>query len=261
MGNITAKYAFYPPQNRYDPSTYPINKINNRHVPYFIIEANPPTSAWILYSHANSEDMSTIVKLHQTFQRIHRCNIIVYDYQGYGSNEGTPSEDGCKKDALAMFLMLVKEMNIKQKNIALMGHSIGSGPTLWLANQIQNKKLTSYGIEDTSLGSVFVFCGFTSCCSVVSKKLTWIPFLDIFKNTQMIKELKMPVFIGHGDDDEVINVQHAYELYDVIVEKDNKVLYIVEGAHHNDIFMFTEFQCAFLSFLDNYFVNQLVENE
>ena len=258
MGNITAKYAFNPPKEKYGENTFPINTINNRHVPYYVIEANPPSRAWILFSHANSEDISTSLHCMKFFQKIIGCNIIGYDYVGYGRNGGKPSEGNCQKDVLAMFLMMINEMHIPQENIALMGHSIGSGPTLWLANQIQRKKLVKYNIQNTSLGSVFVISGFTSCCAVVTKKLTYIPFLDIFDNMEMIQKLKMPVFIGHGDNDEIIKVKHANKLFNKMEDQENKILYIVEDCHHNDIFTFQEFQMAFISFEENYFLNRLI---
>ncbi|BFU23531.1 hypothetical protein EHI8A_058410 [Entamoeba histolytica HM-1:IMSS-B] len=259
MGNsITCKYAFLPPQNKYSINAFEICHINNRHVPYYIINSEFPSNGYIIFSHGNAEDISTSIECMRRFSKIVRCNIIGYDYTGYGSNIGDPSESNCDQDILAIFLMAVKDMNIPQQNIALMGHSIGCGPTLWLANQIQLDKLKKYNIQQGILGSVLSISGFTSACAVVDQRLTYIPFTDIFNNENTIKELKMPVFIAHGLNDTIIHVSHATRLSEAIKCKDNFELYLVEDCGHNDIFSNIEFQTAILSFIESYFQNHLI---
>ncbi|ELP87759.1 hypothetical protein EIN_411120 [Entamoeba invadens IP1] len=232
-------------------------RINNRHVPYYTIQATTPTRAWVIFSHGNAEDISISYHHLKIFSNIISANIIGYDYRGYGTNAGEPTEADCKQDLLAIFTMVINEMQIPIQNIILMGHSIGCGPTLWLAREIQNGKMAKKGLPGV-VGAVVSVSGFTSCCAVVDRRLSYIPFTDMFDNENSVAPLRMPLFIAHGNNDEIINVSHAIRLWDDVKYKENGSLFIVDGCDHNSILGNVEFQTALVSFLEEYFVKRIV---
>ena len=55
-----------------------------------------------------------------------------------------------------------------------------------------------------------------------------------YDNLSLIPRLNIPVLIIHGEHDEVIPVAMGRRLYDAAPEP--KELYIISGAHHNDVY-------------------------
>ncbi|KAL7717104.1 Peptidase S9 prolyl oligopeptidase catalytic domain-containing protein [Entamoeba marina] len=256
---ITKKFAFFPPQPpQYQVNDFPRCTINNRNVPYFIVKPDEETSAYLLYTHGNAEDIGTAVHGMQWLAKTINMNIVGYDYTGYGWNPGEPTESNCEKDILSIFLMLVNEMQINKKNIAIMGHSIGCGPSIWLANQISRGMLKSYGVMPNDIGPLISISGFTSCCSVVDERLSYIPFTDMFPNISNIKTVTLPILIIHGINDQVIHCSHAQKLWDSLPDKTMSNLCFVEECGHNDIFQKDEFLVELFSFVERYFLPNLV---
>lgn len=59
------------------------------------------------------------------------------------------------------------------------------------------------------VGGLVVHSGLSSGLRIVNNKLKSTPFYDIFPNVDRIKDVTCPVFIMHGTDDEVIDINHS----------------------------------------------------
>lgn len=57
-----------------------------------------------------------------------QCNIISYDYSGYGASEGKASEKNMYADIEATFNSMKQRFNISPSKIILYGQSIGKSP-------------------------------------------------------------------------------------------------------------------------------------
>ena len=62
-----------------------------------------------------------------------KVNVATYDYSGYGSASGEPSEANTYADALAVYNYLAANGVDVARNLIVYGQSIGSAPTLHLA--------------------------------------------------------------------------------------------------------------------------------
>ena len=86
----------------------------------------------LLWSHGNAEDLGSVYSVMQEFHEL-GFGIMAYDYPGYGSSSGSPSEDGCYSAIQAAYDHLTGQLGHPAKRIILTGQSVGSGPTCWLA--------------------------------------------------------------------------------------------------------------------------------
>ena len=91
-------------------------------------------------------------------------NVLAYDYEGYGkaggelwseypiqstkfsfSLLGESSEANCYDDIDAAYNFLTEKMQMKPENIVLYGRSLGSGPSCYLAERLQQKENIQIG--------------------------------------------------------------------------------------------------------------------
>ena len=178
---------------------------------------NPGAAYTILYSHGNAEDLGDIREVLHQFHE-HGFSVIAYDYSGYGTSSGQPSEDASYADISAVYDYAVRKIGLRPENILLLGRSVGGGPSLDLAVR-------------KTVGGLILESSFVSAFRVV----TTIPLfpVDKFNNLHKIKALPCPILVIHGKQDSIIPFWHGERLY----ERANppKMRFWVDGAHHNDV--------------------------
>jgi hypothetical protein len=196
----------------------------------------------ILFSHGNASDISCYTEHYwRNMSDKLNVNIMIYEYMGYGwtkeinqefiddeveeSSISTvpklfiPSEDKCYRSIESAYDYLINKCNISANTIIPFGHSLGTGPSCELAS----KRPVGGLILKSALMSavrVAVDLGFT------------LPF-DIFANIDKVSKVKCPIFLIHGDKDDVIPYLHSEKLSRKI---DNLYeFWLVPNAGHNDI--------------------------
>ena len=171
----------------------------------------------ILYSHGNSEDIDDIQSILRDFYD-RGFSIISYDYHGYGTSEGKPTELNTYRDIEATYSFLTDTIHVPSNRIIAVGFSLGNGPTTYLAAK-------------NNLAGVVLQAPFVTAFRVV----THIPILpfDRFPNIKNIKSIQKPILIIHGTNDDTIPFWHGKKLFELA----NKPKYHlwVEGAGHFDI--------------------------
>lgn len=171
----------------------------------------------LLFSHGNAEDIGDNLDFFRALNRA-GFSVFAYDYRGYGTSEGTPTEQGAYRDEEAAYRYLVDVLKLPPERIVAHGRSVGSGPAVDLAS-------------NHPVGGLIIESGFTSAFTVVTR-WTILP-IDKFNNVRKIAQVRAPVLIIHGTDDEVISHRHALALYARAPEP--KKLVSIEGARHNDL--------------------------
>ncbi len=177
----------------------------------------PKAKYAILYSHGNAEDIGQLQDVFALYVQ-HGYAVFAYDYRGYGTSQGKPSEEGCCRDIQAAYEYLTGTLKVPPERVILYGRSVGSGPAVWLASR---EKVAGLVVES----------GFKSTFRVVTN-YGILPF-DRFPNIDRMPELKCPVLFLHGTKDEVIPFSHGLSLYEAAKEPKSKLW--VEGAGHNNL--------------------------
>jgi alpha-beta hydrolase superfamily lysophospholipase len=186
-------------------------KISARYLP------NPKAVFTVLFSHGNAEDIGDAQPLLECIGAAGFA-VFAYDYQGYGTSEGSASERHAYEDEEAAYNFLVQSMHVQPNRIIAFGRSVGSGPACDLASR-------------HSLAGLILESAFTSAFRVMTR-IRVLPF-DKFDNLRKIKSVRCPVLIIHGTEDSVINISHGKELFAAANEPKQAIW--VQGANHNDV--------------------------
>ncbi|MFM7406537.1 MAG: alpha/beta hydrolase [Cuspidothrix sp.] len=171
----------------------------------------------ILYAHGNGEDLGHI-KAHLQKIRDLGFNVFAYDYRGYGTSEGTPTENAAYEDINTAYNYLTQSLKIPPEKIILFGRSVGGGSVIDLASK-------------KTVGGLIVESSFTSIFRVVVP-IPILPF-DKFTNLDKIKKVKCPVLIIHGKADETISFNHGEKLFAAVSSP--KLSFWVDKAGHNNL--------------------------
>lgn len=100
----------------------------------------------IIFFHANAEDIGSAYKLVNTIRDRMNVEVIVPEYPGYGIYDTVESKAGAEplettqgqilEDAECIYDFALRNLDgLKERNVILIGRSMGSGPSIHLASQ------------------------------------------------------------------------------------------------------------------------------
>jgi fermentation-respiration switch protein FrsA (DUF1100 family) len=178
---------------------------------------NPDAAYTILFSHGNSEDLGFVAPF---LEDLHRMGfaVMAYDYHGYGTSSGIPSEQRAYMDIDAVYAHLTTTLNVEPRRIIVYGRSLGGGVAADLASR-------------KPVGGVVLESTFTSAFRVVTR-VRLFPF-DRFETLSKLPAIHSPILIVHGKQDEVIPFRHGERLFEA-ANQPKRSLWI-EAAGHNDV--------------------------
>ncbi|MCK4870988.1 MAG: alpha/beta hydrolase [Gammaproteobacteria bacterium] len=171
----------------------------------------------LLVSHGNAEDIGYMLPF---LQQLHQHNFAVfaYDYEGYGTSTGKPTEKHTYQNINAAYKYLTTNLKIPANHIIAYGTSIGAAAAIDLASR---KKVVA----------VIARSPFVSAFRVITH-FKILPF-DKFENIKKITKINCPVLFIHGTADNIVPIWHSKELYKKA--KQPKSHYWVENAGHNNL--------------------------
>jgi fermentation-respiration switch protein FrsA (DUF1100 family) len=99
-------------------------------------------------------------------------------------------------------------LGYKKENVIIFGRSMGSGPSCFLAEQFKPRAL-------------ILMSPFTSIKDVAYNLIGSISYFvnDHFKNLECMKNIKCPVLLIHGEDDQLIPHSHSKKLFDALLSQ------------------------------------------
>ncbi|CDI87364.1 hypothetical protein EPH_0025640 [Eimeria praecox] len=141
------------------------------------------------------------------------ANVLLVDYRGFGRSEGSPTEEGVYKDADAILDFVLNSQTINNKDIIVLGHSLGGAVAIDLANR-RGEEITGLVVENT----------FSSLREMAYKfhpemrRFSW--FLDLLQrrymsNIDKVRTLKVPTLFLCGRKDQSIPPEHTDRLFEV----------------------------------------------
>jgi fermentation-respiration switch protein FrsA (DUF1100 family) len=179
--------------------------------------------AHLLYCHGSGDNVAHLGKLLEYLRdRVH-VTVFAFDYRGYGQSEGNPTEQGVLADARAARAWLARRAGIDERDVVLLGRSLGGGVAVDLAAELPPRGLV---LEST----------FTSLPDVAAVQYPWVPVRLLMKNhldsLAKIGRYHGPLLQSHGDADEIIPFEQAQRLFEAAPGR--KQFIRIRAARHND---------------------------
>lgn len=173
----------------------------------------------VFYLHGNGGCIDSWGKIAGIYTGNH-YDFFIPDYRGYGKSEGKIRlEKQFYSDLQIIYDSLKKLYN--EKNIVLIGYSIGTGPAAKLAADNRPAllilKAPYYNLPDLAHQYIRII----PACFIRYK----------FSTNEFISKVKCPITIFHGDKDEVIYTGSSYKLEKLFKKGDT--LIILPGQKHN----------------------------
>jgi pimeloyl-ACP methyl ester carboxylesterase len=178
------------------------------HIPILYLPNEDEGNKLCIYFHGNAEDIGLAFDLLYLFGARMGFHVLAVEYPGYGLYKTSkPSENQIKEDAVIVYDYLTKCVGIKESDIILFGRSMGTGPSSYLSTIRQPH-------------SVLLMSPYTSIKDAARSLLGWASFLSVivyekFRNIDMIKKAKCPIFFLHGQKDVLIPHSHSQALHSV----------------------------------------------
>jgi len=211
---------FQPPSAGYrdDASVLKVTSFDGARISakYF---PNANATFTLLFSHGNAEDIGYDTPLLEAI-RDAGFSVFAYDYQGYGTSEGKPSEEHVYEDNESAYIYLTNNLHVPPGRIIAFGRSLGAAAAVDLAAR-------------HPVAGLIMESAFTSAFRVLTR-IALLPF-DKFPNLAKIRKVRCPVLVIHGKSDDIISFHHGQTLFAAANEP--KLSYWVEQAGHNDLAM------------------------
>lgn len=150
--------------------------------------------------------------------------VLLVSYRMYDGNPGSPSEQGLYNDARANLDWLKSK---GYNSFFLMGQSLGSGVAVQMA--------TEYSITALILETPY-----TSMVDAAAYHYPFVPvrwlLKDRFDSLSKMSQIKAPVFVIQGEEDEVVPVEQGRRIFAAANEPKEAIW--LPGAHHNDYYRY-----------------------
>jgi len=244
---LVLQTIFYPrkdftpcPQNAFDLSV-PVGGGISISCRFYMGHHEAP---WILFFHGNGEVVSDYDEISPLYHQ-KNLNLIVADYRGYGASSGVPTLTDLAQDSHAIFKEIGAELSRRnfRRDLWVMGRSLGSISALELAYHHQE-----------ALKGLILESGFPSVVRIMVHLGMPAHGMGLEKIDQAclerIQKIFLPTLIIHGEQDSLVPLQNAKDLY-YHIGAEEKELLIIPSATHNDIMLvgFNEYFNALQRFI------------
>lgn len=164
----------------------------------------PRPRGTVLFCHGNGGNIGHRVSTLEVLTGL-GLDVLIFDYRGFGTSTGTPSEAGLYADARAAWVHLTQVLGVDPDTIVIMGRSLGGGVATQLAAEVEAAALV-------------VESSFTSAVALGQQTYWFVPvsFLarNRFESIDRIADVGEPVLVAHSEADEMIPYGHGRALFD-----------------------------------------------
>ncbi len=177
----------------------------------------------LLYYGGNSENAISFINM---MSENNIVDVATFNYRGYVNSQGSPTAKKVLSDALEIY----DYFKPKYKNIILLGRSLGTGISLYVASKKEVK------------GTILI-TPYDSISSVAQKQYIIFPVKALLDNNinslEFVKSINTPISILIVKDDKVIPNKHTDILKKEI--KNLTLFRIIDNTTHNDVINTMEF--------------------
>ncbi|MDX2250025.1 MAG: alpha/beta fold hydrolase [Bacteroidia bacterium] len=181
---------------------------------------SPQPRGLILYFHGNADDLSRWGKMAEDFLHLN-YDVMMMDYRGFGKSTGKLSESILHADGKIFYNHALQ--HFPAEKIVIYGRSLGTGIATRLAAEVPSAQLILetpfYNLPELLLRYI-PFIG--------SK----IPWAYQFRSDEYIQQVKVPLTIFHGTEDEVVPYKEGKK-FEALLGERVRFVTLHGGKHKN----------------------------
>lgn len=188
----------------------------------------------ILFFHGNAQNLSSHYA-NLVWVTDHGYDLFIFDYRGYGLNEGQPNQQGVNKDGVAALNYahnLFKKGNYKK--FIVYGQSLGGNIMGRALQDFDHNKDIDLLVFDSTFSS-YQKIAFNKLkkfpITYVLSPLAYILIDDRFGSYKHLHKIKRPALVIHGTKDFVVEPEHGRYIYDHIGSEKKWIWPIINGRH------------------------------
>lgn len=177
----------------------------------------------IFLAHGNGNIMDSWAD-NMGFMRNRGYAVVLLEYPGYGRSNGSPSYDSIKEATAIAYQWIGQQAELDNKNITLVGRSMGGGAVLSLFDGTIN--------QDNQPRRLVLMSTYSSLADIIAKKgLPSVLLKDPFDNVTQLAKFNGKSYLIHGDRDQVVPIDSLAKLLAVAQDAEHRIY----AAGHNDI--------------------------
>lgn len=252
------KEVFYPPEKlgiTYEPKNFTSVDGTKLTAWYFPAKTKTKPKGTIIQFHGNAQNMTSHY-LSLVWLTKEGYNLFVFDYRGYGSSDGLPSQQGTVEDGVSALREVLKYNSKDDKHILIAwGQSLGGAI---LQRSIEDltpdeKKHIQLIVLDSTFSSYKSVAASTLRKSAVTWLISPIAYLlisDSYGADKFAEVNQTPVLIIHDELDPVVPFSNGEDLFEKI-ETPNKTFWHPRFGGHTRTFAELEWRQKLLPFLES----------
>ena len=163
------------------------------------------------------------------------CDVLIFDYRGYGENPGSPSEAVLTRDARDIWQFAVDQLQVEPGRILLFGESLGGAVAVRLAQMLCREGTPPAGLITNA---TFASMPRLATWHYPLFPLGWLVW-DRWPSVECIPHVTCPLLMFHGTNDQIVPCGHGRELFaaapDCSINGCEKTFVEIAGAGHNDV--------------------------
>ena len=188
-----------------------------------------PGQPTLLYFHGNGGALE--VRAERIAKYLDRGRgLFMMSYRGYSGSTGSPSEAVNVADAKLAYEALIED-GVSPDDIILYGELLGTGVAIEVA-------------AEKKVAGVILDSPFTSIVERAAQLYPWLPvsllLQDRYDSIRRIRDVHVPIFILHGEADDIVPVDMGRRLFQAANEP--KEIQTLPGAGHADHYKFGSFE-------------------
>lgn len=208
------------------PSTEKFIKLNKKDsVNILFSKTSLDSKGLVLFFHGNSSDLRSWGKMSPQFHK-NGYDVVMVDYPGFGKSRGKHTEQGLYDTADKLYKWA--STKYKNKDMVIVGRSIGTVPASYLSSKIKVKRT----ILETPLSNVG---------KLIKAKFKWAPVCNKlyhrFAVDSWVEKSKNEIHIIRSENDKLILGKSNESLVPMVTSH-----FMIEGAEHGNLGNFDSYQ-------------------
>jgi len=184
----------------------------------------------IIYSHGNGQNINRYWGRVELLWEA-GCNVFIYDYEGYGKSEGSPSGDACYADAEAALAYVLARPDVVDSSVVYYGWSLGSFMACHLAADVREPRCL---ILENPMASTSALAKEGAVLGIPGSFLADADFDNEVRMQLLAPDLRTLIIYGTKDETAVPE-RNALVLLDKAYRRTLARPWPIENAGHSDL--------------------------